>query len=178
MKFPLQICFQILTDPKDTMWSFMCRVWFVCRMDDGRLLDYLMNHDELMEEKVAFYIRDTMEALQYLHNCRVAHLDIKVRRELCYYSVLSYREFQLHRQEGGAVRTPKRWSLNGQALSFRPIDQRKDLLTCSARSDKRCIYFLHDGLVLKAFLDLMKEKEDVWDKNEMSLAPGWRGVMR
>lgn len=77
-------------------------------MDDGRLLDYLMNHDELMEEKVAFYIRDTMEALQYLHNCRVAHLDIKVRRELCYYSVLSYREFQLHRQEGGAVRTPKR----------------------------------------------------------------------
>lgn len=50
-------------------------------MDDGRLLDYLMNHDELMEEKVAFYIRDLMEALQYLHNCRVAHLDIKVRRE-------------------------------------------------------------------------------------------------
>ncbi|XP_061050257.1 kalirin isoform X4 [Eubalaena glacialis] len=46
-------------------------------MDDGRLLDYLMNHDELMEEKVAFYIRDIMEALQYLHNCRVAHLDIK-----------------------------------------------------------------------------------------------------
>ncbi|XP_074857072.1 kalirin isoform X10 [Carettochelys insculpta] len=46
-------------------------------MEDGRLLDYLMNHDELMEEKVAFYIRDTMEALQYLHNCRVAHLDIK-----------------------------------------------------------------------------------------------------
>lgn len=46
-----------------------------------------------MEEKVAFYIRDTMEALQYLHNCRVAHLDIKVRREWCYHSVLSYREF-------------------------------------------------------------------------------------
>ncbi|XP_006869433.1 PREDICTED: kalirin [Chrysochloris asiatica] len=46
-------------------------------MDDGRLLDYLMNHDELMEEKVAFYIRDIMEALQYLHSCRVAHLDIK-----------------------------------------------------------------------------------------------------
>ncbi|XP_019695426.1 kalirin isoform X8 [Leopardus geoffroyi] len=46
-------------------------------MDDGRLLDYLMHHDELMEEKVAFYIRDIIEALQYLHNCRVAHLDIK-----------------------------------------------------------------------------------------------------
>lgn len=62
-------------------------------MDDGRLLDYLMNHDELMEEKIAFYIRDTMEALQYLHNCRVAHLDIKVRKtkeeniNLCLYSL-------------------------------------------------------------------------------------------
>lgn len=56
---------------------------FAVRMDDGRLLDYLMNHDELMEEKVAFYIRDIMEALQYLHNCRVAHLDIKVIKSQC-----------------------------------------------------------------------------------------------
>jgi len=77
-------------------------------MDDGRLLDYLMNHDELMEEKVAFYIRDTMEALQYLHNCRVAHLDIKVRREdndaitWCPGTESS----QLHRQQGGAVCAP------------------------------------------------------------------------
>lgn len=59
------------------------------RMDDGRLLDYLMNHDELMEEKVAFYIRDITEALQYLHNCRVAHLDIKVmqNQHLCQQTV-------------------------------------------------------------------------------------------
>lgn len=56
----------------------LCLFLLIFRMDDGRLLDYLMNHDELMEEKVAFYIRDIMEALQYLHNCRVAHLDIKV----------------------------------------------------------------------------------------------------
>ena len=59
-----------------TYFLGLCLPFF--RMDDGRLLDYLMNHDELMEEKVAFYIRDIMEALQYLHNCRVAHLDIKV----------------------------------------------------------------------------------------------------
>lgn len=89
---------------------FHYRVWFVCRMDDGRLLDYLMNHDELMEEKVAFYIRDTMEALQYLHNCRVAHLDIKVGTNekdavlLCPGTESS----QLYRQGGGAARTPRR----------------------------------------------------------------------
>ena len=70
-------------------FSISLQTWFrgrflpAFRMDDGRLLDYLMNHDELMEEKVAFYIRDIMEALQYLHNCRVAHLDIKVTRKSC-----------------------------------------------------------------------------------------------
>ncbi|TFK07694.1 Kalirin [Platysternon megacephalum] len=62
----------------DTYESPMSYILVLELMDDGRLLDYLMNHDELMEEKVAFYIRDTMEALQYLHNCRVAHLDIKL----------------------------------------------------------------------------------------------------
>ncbi|XP_069080745.1 kalirin isoform X3 [Pleurodeles waltl] len=61
----------------DTYESPMAYILVLELMDDGRLLDYLMNHDELMEEKVAFFIRDTMEALQYLHNCRVAHLDIK-----------------------------------------------------------------------------------------------------
>lgn len=118
------------------MWSFTSRVWFVCRMDDGRLLDYLMNHDELMEEKVAFYIRDTMEALQYLHNCRVAHLDIKVRRKEndAVIQCPGTESSQLHRQGAGAVCTPKRWSLNGQALSFGPIDQRKDSVTCGTRS--------------------------------------------
>ncbi|MGH0133719.1 UNVERIFIED_CONTAM: hypothetical protein FKN15_053342 [Acipenser sinensis] len=46
-------------------------------MEDGRLFDFLINHDELMEEKVSFYVKDTLEAIQYLHNCRVAHLDLK-----------------------------------------------------------------------------------------------------
>jgi len=56
---------------------------FVCvRLEDGRLLDYLVAHDELMEEKVAFFIRETLEALQHLHTCRVVHLDLKVK-SLC-----------------------------------------------------------------------------------------------
>ncbi|RXN07157.1 kalirin-like isoform X1 [Labeo rohita] len=46
-------------------------------VEDGRLLDYLVAHDELMEEKVGFFIKDTLEALQHLHTCRVAHLDLK-----------------------------------------------------------------------------------------------------
>lgn len=51
---------------------------FHIRLEDGRLLDYLVAHDELMEEKVAFFIREILEALQHLHTCRVAHLDLKV----------------------------------------------------------------------------------------------------
>ncbi|KAM4026041.1 kalirin isoform 3-T3 [Anomaloglossus baeobatrachus] len=61
----------------DTYESPSAYILVLDLMEDGRLLDYLMNHDELMEEKVAFYIRDIMGALQYLHSCRVAHLDVK-----------------------------------------------------------------------------------------------------
>ncbi|XP_055734911.1 kalirin-like isoform X6 [Salvelinus fontinalis] len=46
-------------------------------LEGGRLLDYLVAHDELMEEKVAFFVKDTLEALQHLHTCRVVHLDLK-----------------------------------------------------------------------------------------------------
>ncbi|XP_027020156.2 kalirin isoform X5 [Tachysurus fulvidraco] len=46
-------------------------------LEGGRLLDYLVAHDELMEEKVAFFIKDTVEALKHLHTCKVVHLDLK-----------------------------------------------------------------------------------------------------
>lgn len=56
---------------------------FHVSLEDGRLLDYLVAHDELMEEKVAFFIRETLEALEHLHTCRVAHLDLKVTAGFC-----------------------------------------------------------------------------------------------
>lgn len=49
-----------------------------CRVDQGRLLDYIVSWGNLTEEKVACYLRDILEALHYLHNCRIAHLDVKV----------------------------------------------------------------------------------------------------
>ncbi|XP_066544670.1 kalirin isoform X3 [Amia ocellicauda] len=66
--------FLALCDTYESIGSFMLVLEV---LEDGRLLDFLVAHDELMEEKVAFYVRDTLEAVQYLHNCRVAHLDIK-----------------------------------------------------------------------------------------------------
>ncbi|XP_071355283.1 triple functional domain protein isoform X4 [Trachinotus anak] len=45
--------------------------------DQGRLLDYVVSWGNLTEEKVACYLRDVLEALHYLHNCRIAHLDVK-----------------------------------------------------------------------------------------------------
>ncbi|XP_076827422.1 LOW QUALITY PROTEIN: triple functional domain protein [Brachyhypopomus gauderio] len=45
--------------------------------DQGRLLDYIVSWGNLTEEKVALYLRDILEALHYLHTCRIAHLDVK-----------------------------------------------------------------------------------------------------
>ena len=60
----------------------------VCSLEGGRLFDYLASHDALLEEKVAFFIKDTLEALQHLHTCRVAHLDLKVRSSTaCLHSI-------------------------------------------------------------------------------------------
>ncbi|XP_039890053.1 kalirin isoform X3 [Simochromis diagramma] len=61
----------------DTYESPSCLMLVLELLEDGRLLDYLVAHDELMEEKVAFFIRETLEALEHLHTCRVAHLDLK-----------------------------------------------------------------------------------------------------
>ncbi|XP_070702837.1 triple functional domain protein isoform X3 [Pempheris klunzingeri] len=45
--------------------------------DQGRLLDYIVSWGNLTEEKVACYLRDILEALHYLHNSRIIHLDVK-----------------------------------------------------------------------------------------------------
>lgn len=48
------------------------------RADQGRLLDYIVSWGNLTEEKVASYLQSVLEALHYLHNCRIVHLDVKV----------------------------------------------------------------------------------------------------
>ncbi|XP_037549683.1 triple functional domain protein [Nematolebias whitei] len=45
--------------------------------EQGRLLDYIVSWGNLTEEKVACYLRNVLEALHYLHNCRIVHLDVK-----------------------------------------------------------------------------------------------------
>uniref|UniRef100_A0A3Q2THB4 Protein kinase domain-containing protein n=1 Tax=Fundulus heteroclitus TaxID=8078 RepID=A0A3Q2THB4_FUNHE len=52
-------------------------VIFHFRADQGRLLDYIVSWGNLTEEKVASYLRSVLEALHYLHNCRIVHLDVK-----------------------------------------------------------------------------------------------------
>ncbi|XP_053482979.1 kalirin [Ictalurus furcatus] len=61
----------------DTYESPTAYILILELLEGGRLLDYLVAHDELMEEKVAFFIKDTVEALKHLHTCKVAHLDLK-----------------------------------------------------------------------------------------------------
>ncbi|KAK0138905.1 Triple functional domain protein [Merluccius polli] len=45
--------------------------------DQGRLLDYIVSWGNLTEDKVTCYLQDVLEALHYLHNSRIVHLDVK-----------------------------------------------------------------------------------------------------
>ncbi|KYO42826.1 hypothetical protein Y1Q_0016202 [Alligator mississippiensis] len=45
--------------------------------DQGRLLDYVVRWGNLTEGKIRLYLEEILEAIQYLHNCRIAHLDLK-----------------------------------------------------------------------------------------------------
>uniref|UniRef100_A0A8C9FI71 Trio Rho guanine nucleotide exchange factor n=1 Tax=Pavo cristatus TaxID=9049 RepID=A0A8C9FI71_PAVCR len=47
------------------------------RADQGRLLDYVVRWGNLTEGKIRLYLGEILEAVQYLHNCRIAHLDLK-----------------------------------------------------------------------------------------------------
>uniref|UniRef100_A0A8C6X7G5 non-specific serine/threonine protein kinase n=1 Tax=Naja naja TaxID=35670 RepID=A0A8C6X7G5_NAJNA len=43
----------------------------------GRLLDYIIQWGNLTEGKIKLYLREILEAVHYLHNCRIVHLDLK-----------------------------------------------------------------------------------------------------
>ncbi|XP_054897787.1 triple functional domain protein isoform X1 [Poeciliopsis prolifica] len=65
--------------------------------DQGRFLDYIVSWGNLTEEKVALYLRDILEALQYLHGWKVAHLDLKpeniVVEQVCSQPVIKLTDF-------------------------------------------------------------------------------------
>ncbi|XP_059423315.1 triple functional domain protein isoform X5 [Carassius carassius] len=63
-----------LLDTYETPASY---VLILAIADQGRLLDYIVSWGNLTEEKVSLYLRDILEALHYLHTCRIAHLDLK-----------------------------------------------------------------------------------------------------
>ncbi|KAM9102616.1 triple functional domain protein isoform 5-T5 [Sarcophilus harrisii] len=45
--------------------------------DQGRLLDCVVRWGNLTEGKIRMYLGEILEAVQYLHNCRIVHLDLK-----------------------------------------------------------------------------------------------------
>nr|XP_061838372.1 triple functional domain protein-like isoform X2 [Nerophis lumbriciformis] len=76
-----------LMDTYETPSSFV----LVLEMaDQGRLLDYIVSWGNLTEEKVASYLRDILDALHYLHNSRIVHLDIKPENLLVCHSSMAH----------------------------------------------------------------------------------------
>ena len=50
----------------------------VCRLPSGRLFEYICSKPQFDELQAAGYMYQLLDVTQYLHNCRIAHLDIKV----------------------------------------------------------------------------------------------------
>ncbi|XP_054619203.1 triple functional domain protein isoform X7 [Dunckerocampus dactyliophorus] len=81
-----------LVDTYETPSSFV----LVLEMaDQGRLLDYIIRWGNLTEEKVAGYLRDLLDALHYLHNSRIVHLDIKPENLLVAHSSIGQPSVKL-----------------------------------------------------------------------------------
>ncbi|XP_046573468.1 triple functional domain protein-like [Haliotis rubra] len=50
---------------------------WVSGLPHGRLLEYICSKPHFDEIQAAEYMRQLLDVVQYLHNCRIAHLDIK-----------------------------------------------------------------------------------------------------
>ncbi|XP_026529208.1 triple functional domain protein [Notechis scutatus] len=63
-----------LLDTFETSTSYILVVEIA---NQGRLLDYIIQWGNLTEGKIKLYLREILEAVHYLHNCRIVHLDLK-----------------------------------------------------------------------------------------------------
>ncbi|KAM9699316.1 LOW QUALITY PROTEIN: kalirin-like [Menidia menidia] len=89
-------------------------------LEDGRLLDYLVASDQLLEETVAFYIQQTLQALQALHTCRVLHLDLKVYNTHLLY-IHTYIHIYTHLQ--GPAPGPEAGEHHGGPAGLAPVGE-------------------------------------------------------
>jgi len=55
---------------------------FTCRAAGGELHTVLDAEEGLKEQYAARFMRQILEGLSYLHSNNIAHLDLKVRKEL------------------------------------------------------------------------------------------------
>jgi len=52
----------------------------VLRLAEGQLFNYICRKQQFFESEAACFMYQLLDAVQYLHCCYIAHLDIKVRR--------------------------------------------------------------------------------------------------
>jgi len=50
----------------------------VIRVNEGQLFHYICRKKQFTESDAACFIYQLLNAVQYLHSCYIAHLDIKV----------------------------------------------------------------------------------------------------
>lgn len=55
-------------------------MWF-CSLPGGQLFEYMCTKAEFDEAEATIYIHQLLTAVNYLHSCQIAHLDIKVSHD-------------------------------------------------------------------------------------------------
>ena len=63
-------------------------------MPQGRLFDHICNSTQFNEMVAGDFVRQILEAIQFLHNCRIAHLDIKVTYHIYKVLLPCYKKFE------------------------------------------------------------------------------------
>lgn len=63
----------------------MIDTYIICSVEAKNVLEFLGEKPRANEEDAAFVMRQTLDALKYLHGQKIVHLDVRVRTTKDYF---------------------------------------------------------------------------------------------
>ncbi len=59
-------------------WSSLSPCNYIYRLNGGELFDYVVEKDYLAEKEASDYLQQLLQAIEYFHQNKIVHLDLKV----------------------------------------------------------------------------------------------------